>query len=189
LHDYWKRMEGSHSFKYSENEDFFFLILGFELWASCLLGRCSTILPALKMKNLKRLETSYDVSEISSWDTGHWAGSNVLLCWHRPSGLVSKGWVPRTKRFHLIYPCKQLTEAKSKAYHTYGCMWLHWLFHFPSAMWPSCFNSLSFISALPSFSPCNIIRTQAYLFLFWSSSLLQWQSEKNSILMVKQFRH
>jgi hypothetical protein len=59
-----------------------------------------------------------------------------------------KDWALRIKGSYLIYPCKQVTETKSKAQPTYGCMWLHWLFHLPSAMWPSCFNSLSFISLL-----------------------------------------
>jgi hypothetical protein len=85
---------------------------------------------------------------------GHWgrlAGSNISLCWHRLNRLVSKGWAPRTKRSPLIYLCKQVTEAKSKAQFTYGCMWLYWLFYSPSVMWPSlCLSSLSFISALPS---------------------------------------
>jgi hypothetical protein len=43
------------------------------------------------------------------------SSKQCLLCWHRLSGLVSKGWVPRTKGSHLIYSCKQVTEAKSKA--------------------------------------------------------------------------
>jgi hypothetical protein len=91
------------------------------------------------------------------------ARSNVLLCQHRPNGLVSKGWVPRTKRPHLMYPCKQVTEAKRKAQPTCGCMGLHWIFHFPSAMWLSCFSSLSFISLLCHLFPC-IIRTQPVCF-------------------------
>jgi hypothetical protein len=55
--------------------------------------------------------------EFASWDMGllkQLAGSNILLCQHRLSGLMSKGWAPRTKWPHLIYPCKQVTEAKSK---------------------------------------------------------------------------
>jgi hypothetical protein len=59
-----------------------------------------------------------DVAGISSWDTGHWgslAGSNVLLCQHRLSSFMSKVWAPKTKRSHLIYPCKRVTEAKRKA--------------------------------------------------------------------------
>jgi hypothetical protein len=99
------------------------------------------------------------------------AGSNILLCQHRLSGLVSKGWAPRTKRPHLIYLCKQVTEAKSNVQPTYVCMWLHWLFHFPSAMWPSCFNSLSFISLLCH--PFSLFYQKIVcLFVFWPSSLL-----------------
>jgi hypothetical protein len=68
-----------------------------------------------------------------------------------------QGWDSRTKRSHLIYPFKQVTRAKSKTQPKYGCMWLYWLFHFPSAMWPaSCFSSLSFISALPSLPSASL---------------------------------
>jgi hypothetical protein len=124
---------------------------------------------------------------------GHWgslAGSNSLLCQHRTSGLVSKGWAPRTKGSHLIYPCKQVTEPKSKAQPTYGCMWLHWLFHFPSAMWPSsCFISLSFISLLchpfslshyqntacfSSGPPPWNINLRIYYFLVWECTLFNF---------------
>jgi hypothetical protein len=60
-------------------------------------------------------QQSPTVGGIASWDTGHWGcltRSNVLLCQHRPSKLVSKGWALRTKESHLIYPCKQVTETK-----------------------------------------------------------------------------
>jgi hypothetical protein len=103
---------------------------------------------------------------LSSWDTGHWgslARSSVLLCQHRLRGLVSKDWAPRSKRSQLIYPCKQAIEAKNKAQPTCGCMWLHWLFYFPNAMWHSCFNSLSFISLLCHPLP-HLIRTQPVCF-------------------------
>jgi hypothetical protein len=98
-----------------------------------------------------------------------------LLCQHRLSGLVSKSWAPRIKRSPLIYPHKLVTKAKSKAQSTYGCMWLHWLFHSPSAMWPSCFNVLSFISLLCHPFPLPHCQNTACLFLFWSSSLLQFK--------------
>jgi hypothetical protein len=39
---------------------------------------------------------------------------HILLCQHRLSGLVSKGWDLRTMGFYIIYPCKQITEATSK---------------------------------------------------------------------------
>jgi hypothetical protein len=57
------------------------------------------------------------LQEFASWDVGllrQLAGSNLFLCQHRPSRLVSKGQAPRTKGSHFIYPCKQVTEAKSK---------------------------------------------------------------------------
>jgi hypothetical protein len=38
-------------------------------------------------------------------------GINTLLFQHRLSRLGSKGWAPRTKVSHLMYPCKQVTEA------------------------------------------------------------------------------
>jgi hypothetical protein len=109
---------------------------------------------------------------------GHWgslAGTNVLLCQHRTSKLMSKGWALRTKRSHLIHPWKQVTKAKSKAQPTCGCLWLIWLFHFPSAMWPSsCFNPLSFISLLCHPFPLPHKENTACPFLFWFSSLLQY---------------
>jgi hypothetical protein len=93
-----------------------------------------------------------------------------LLCWHRPSRLVSKGWALRTKGSHLMYPCKQVKEAKSQAQPTYDCMWLHWLFHFPSVMLPSCFNSLSFISLLCYPFPLSHCQNTVCLFFFCSPS-------------------
>jgi hypothetical protein len=106
------------------------------------------------------------VEGISSWNRGHsgsLAGSNILLCQHKPSRLMSKGWALRTKGSHLVHPCKQVTKAERKAQHTCGCMWLYWLFNFPSVMWPSYFNSLSFISLLCHPFPC-LVRTQPVSF-------------------------
>jgi hypothetical protein len=57
------------------------------------------------------------LQDVVSWDTGHWgnlAGSNIFLCQHRLSGLMSKGWALRTKGSHLMYTCKQITEAKCR---------------------------------------------------------------------------
>jgi hypothetical protein len=45
------------------------------------------------------------------------------------------------------------------------CMWLHWIFHFLPAMWPSCFNSLSFISLLCHPLPLPPCQNTACLFL------------------------
>jgi hypothetical protein len=69
---------------------------------------------------------------------------------------VSKGWAPRTKGSHLIYPCKQVTEAKSKVWSIYAYIKFYWLLY-PSAMWlsppsakwpSSCSDFSSFISLL-----------------------------------------
>jgi hypothetical protein len=70
--------------------------------------------------------------EVTSWDMGHWgslAGSNVLLCWHRLSGLLSKGWVRRRKGTCFVYHCKQITEV-------YGYILFDWL------LYPQCYVTL-----------------------------------------------
>jgi hypothetical protein len=88
--------------------------------------------------------------EVASWDRSFWgrlAGSNVYCLSTDPADSCPKA-EPWEKESHLIYPYKQVTEAKSKTQPTHDCMWLYWLFHSPSAMWPSCFNSLSFIFLL-----------------------------------------
>jgi hypothetical protein len=128
------------------------------------------------------------LQDVVSWDMGQWgnlAGSNVLLCQHRLSRLVSKGWAPRTKGSHLIHPCKQVTEVKNKSnpymvifnFIGYFTLVLHDIFP------PQCyitfliFRFLRFyLSARPSLPPCCFIRTQAYTVFFWSSSLLQHES-------------
>jgi hypothetical protein len=51
--------------------------------------------------------------------------SSILLCHHRPSGLMSKGWAPRTKGSHLIHPCKQVTEAIKFKKQGLTHIWLH----------------------------------------------------------------
>jgi hypothetical protein len=56
--------------------------------------------------------------KFASWDTEllrQIAGSNILLCQHRPSGLMSKGWALRTKESHLIYPCSRLQKQKARS--------------------------------------------------------------------------
>jgi hypothetical protein len=37
----------------------------------------------------------------------------------------SKGWAPRTKGPYLMYPSKQVADART----VYGCMQFHWLLH------------------------------------------------------------
>jgi hypothetical protein len=43
------------------------------------------------------------------------AGSKVLLCQHRLSRVMSKGWALRIKRSPLIHSCRQVTKAKRKS--------------------------------------------------------------------------
>jgi hypothetical protein len=53
--------------------------------------------------------------------------SNTLLCWHRLSRLVQRV-SPKTKGSHLIYPCKQVTEAKKQNKNKKQGLTHEWLF-------------------------------------------------------------
>jgi hypothetical protein len=69
-------------------------------------------------KGVRRVTIVQILWEFASWDRGllrQLIGSHVLLCQHRLSELMSKGWAPRTKGFHLIYPCKQLQKQKARS--------------------------------------------------------------------------
>jgi hypothetical protein len=87
-------------------------------------------------------------------------GSSILLCHHRLSGLMPKGWAPRTKGSYLIYPCKWVTEAKSKVS-------FYWLLY-PSAMWlSSCSDFSGFISLLcHPYLPATFSSLRSSLFSF-----------------------
>jgi hypothetical protein len=95
--------------------------------------------------------TSHNVAGISRWDMGHWgslAVSNVLLCLHRLSGLVSKGWV-REKRGLTLYTLPSRLQKRKARFNPYMVACNSIGYFSPSATWPSsCFNSLSFISLL-----------------------------------------
>jgi hypothetical protein len=123
-------------------------------------------------------------------------GNNIAPFWvflvsytksPRVNRLVSKGWAPRTEGSHLMYPCKQVTEAikiflKDKVWPIYCYMQFYRLLH-PSAsalfftqnVNVTFFTFGFFRFYLFAMPPCYFIRTQACLFLFWSSSLLQPQ--------------
>jgi hypothetical protein len=99
------------------------------------------------------------VAGISSWDTGQWgnlAGSNILLCQHRPSGLMSKAepWEQRGLTLCTLSSRFQKQKARSNPYMViynfirYFTLVLH-DFSPPSATWPSpCSDSSGFISLL-----------------------------------------
>jgi hypothetical protein len=62
-------------------------------------------------------KASQTVVGISSWDTEHWgslAGSNVLLCRHRPRGLVFKGWAWEQRDLNLYTFASKLQKQKAK---------------------------------------------------------------------------
>jgi hypothetical protein len=116
--------------------------------------------------NIYYLQKPFEVvlGECASWATGllrQLAGSNVLLCQHGLSGLISKGWALRTKGgSHLIYPCKQVIEAKTRSnpyvvIFTFIGYFTLVLCDFPlsGAVWPSScsdFQVLSLCYAIPS---------------------------------------
>jgi hypothetical protein len=81
------------------------------------LGGCTPVKREVITQQSQIMSPQEMLREFASWDTEllrQLAGCNVLLCQHRLSRLMSKGWALRTKGSHLIYPCKQVTEAKSK---------------------------------------------------------------------------
>jgi hypothetical protein len=57
-------------------------------------------------------------SQAEIWDTDadQLLRSNVLLCQHRTSRLLCKGWAPKTKESLLIYPCKQSIYGYIQSY-------------------------------------------------------------------------
>jgi hypothetical protein len=48
-------------------------------------------------------------------DSEQLAGSNILLCQQRLSGLMSKGWALRAKASHLIYLASRLQKQKARS--------------------------------------------------------------------------
>jgi hypothetical protein len=107
--------------------------------------------------------------EIMSWDRSLWgrlAGSNVYCAGTDP-GLVSKGWAPRTKGSPLIYPCKQVTEARSKKQSSTH-IWLHvtsLAISFLQCYVTFMFQFFKFYLYFAIPSPCLIVRTQSVSFL------------------------
>jgi hypothetical protein len=63
-------------------------------------------------------EPPRNVAGLSSWVMGHWgrlAGSNVLLCQHRLSGLVSKGWARERRGLTLCTLASRLQKQKARS--------------------------------------------------------------------------
>jgi hypothetical protein len=101
------------------------------------------------------------------------------LCWHRLSALMSKGWAPWKRDLLLYTLANRLQNQKAKLnLYMAACDSIGYFID-PSAMCPSsCFNSLSFICLLCHSFPLPHYQNTACLFLFWSSSLLQYLSPK-----------
>jgi hypothetical protein len=99
------------------------------------------------------------LQKFASWGTGflrQLAGSNILLCRHRLSGLVSKGWASRTKDLTLYTLASRLQKQKARSnpymviFNFIGYFTLV-LCDFPllGTMWPSsCSDFSGFISLL-----------------------------------------
>jgi hypothetical protein len=65
-----------------------------------------------------------NVMENSNRDTGHWGKEVTFYCTGTDSGwLVSKDWAPKTKKSHIIYPCKQVTQTKNPRFNPYMVIW------------------------------------------------------------------
>jgi hypothetical protein len=97
------------------------------------------------------------LQEFASWDTGlqrQLAGSNILLCQHRLSGLMSKVWAPRINPLYTLASRLQKQKARFNPY----IVILNFIGYFtlvlcdfplPGATWPSlCPNFSGFISLL-----------------------------------------
>jgi hypothetical protein len=80
---------------------------------------------------------------------------------------------PRNKGSHLMYPCKRVTEAKSKVEPIYGCMHLLGYITYPSATQPSSrLDSLTFLSLLCHPIPTATLSEHSLVCFFSVSSLL-----------------
>jgi hypothetical protein len=105
--------------------------------------------------------------EFASWVMGllrQLAESNVILCQHRLSGLMSKGWAPRTKGSHLIYLCKQVRSKKQGLIHI-------WLYLILLATLPYCYVTF------PSLVLCDPLHVQI------SQVLSLWYAILSSLLL------
>jgi hypothetical protein len=124
--------------------------------------------------------------EIMSWNRIVWgrlAVSNVCVLAQTEQTRVQ--WLRPEKKEVSPYIPLQAGYRSKKQSSTH--MWLYWLFHFPSVMWPSCFNLYVLSLCFAISSPCLIIRTQPFCFFSglpflatkepWS---LLWSTQKTS---------
>jgi hypothetical protein len=136
-----------------------------------------------------------NVTGILIWDMGPWdnsAGSNILLCWHRLSRLMSKGWEQRGIALYTLASRLQKEKARSKPYmvtcNSIGYFTLVLCDFLPppsalptaSAIWPfPHLDSLGFISLLcHPYLPATLSEHGPCLSLFFSSLLHPWLGSK-----------
>jgi hypothetical protein len=119
------------------------------------------------------LNRNHCIEGISSCNTGHGgslAGRNILLCQHRPSRLMSKGWAPRTKGSHLIYLASKLQKQKAKL-SPHMAAWDFMGYFIPPVLCDFTFQFFKFyLAALPSLPPVSSEYSLSVSFL--PSSLL-----------------
>jgi hypothetical protein len=110
-----------------------------------------------------------NVVGISSWDAVHWgslARSYILLCQHRLSGLVSKDWAWEQRSLTLYTFASRLQKLKAR-FNPYMIACNSIDYFSPSATWPSsCFNSLFYLSAMPSLPPATLSEHKLVHFFF-----------------------
>jgi hypothetical protein len=134
-------------------------------WDRVSLTFCSgwpqtTILPILAFW-VRKLEQRHGILR---------RGNNTLLCWHR---LSVQRLSPKNKGVSPYIPLQAGYRGKRQGL---THMWLHvsLLATLPPELLASRFRFFKFsFSDMPSLSPLLLFRTQACLFLFWPSSLLQ----------------
>jgi hypothetical protein len=108
------------------------------------------------------------VAGISNGDSGHWgslAGSNIYSAGTDWEDSCTKAEPQEQRGLTLYTLVSRLQKQKAKLN-----IWLHvtsLAILFPSARWPSCFNSLSFLSLLCHPFPLPHYQNTACLFFFW----------------------
>jgi hypothetical protein len=127
---------------------------------------------------LLRIKMSEMLQEFANWDMGLWgrlAGSNVYCASTDPADL----WTKAELQEQRVSPYMPLQAGYRSKNQSSTHIWLHvtsLAFHFPSAMWPACFNSLSFIYLLCHLLPLSHCQNTSLSVSFLASPfLLQWQ--------------
>jgi hypothetical protein len=128
-------------------------------------------------------------SQAEIWDTEQFSRKQHFVVLAQTQRTHVQRLSAENKEVSPYIPLQAGYRSKKQSSTIYSCMWLYWLFYFPSAMWPSlCFSSLNFIPLLCHSFPLLHYQNTS-LFLFWSSSLLQYNYHshlwfKNNLLIM-----